>query len=113
MSKCHFTELLHLSIQVHIEGIFCIQESLCDLLQECKGLDIQFHLLSGEPGQNLPKFVKERNFGAVVTDFNPLKISNQWNETVKKKLPSDIPFIQVCLFLNLFEFVTPIPSSHF
>lgn len=63
--------------------------------QECKGLDIQFHLLPGEPGQNLPTFVKEWNFGAIVTDFNPLRISRQWNETVKKMLPSDRPFIQV------------------
>ncbi|KAA0718856.1 Deoxyribodipyrimidine photo-lyase [Triplophysa tibetana] len=70
-------------------------KGLREVAKECKGLDIQFHLLSGEPGQNLPTFVKEWNFGAVVADFNPLKISLHWNETVKKDLPSDIPFIQV------------------
>ncbi|KAI7809299.1 CPD photolyase isoform X1 [Triplophysa rosa] len=70
-------------------------KGLREVAKECKGLDIQFHLLSGEPGQNLPTFVKEWNFGAVVTDFNPLKISLQLNETVKQDLPSDIPFIQV------------------
>lgn len=68
----------------------------CLLLQECKSLDIQFHFLSGEPEQNLPTFVKNWNFGAVVTDFNPLRIPLQWIETVKKHLPSDIPFVQVC-----------------
>ncbi|XP_067309246.1 CPD photolyase [Pseudorasbora parva] len=66
-----------------------------EVAMECKSLDIQFHLLSGEPGENLPTFVKNLNFGAVVTDFNPLRIPLQWIEAVKKHLPSDIPFIQV------------------
>uniref|UniRef100_A0A672PQL4 Deoxyribodipyrimidine photo-lyase n=1 Tax=Sinocyclocheilus grahami TaxID=75366 RepID=A0A672PQL4_SINGR len=44
---------------------------LREVAKECKSLDIQFHLLSGEPGQNL------------------------WIETVKKHLPADVPFIQV------------------
>nr|XP_055058961.1 CPD photolyase [Misgurnus anguillicaudatus] len=70
-------------------------KGLQEVAKECKGLDIQFHLLSGEPGHTLPTFVKKLNFGAVVTDFNPIRISLQWNETVKKDLPSDIPFIQV------------------
>ncbi len=62
----------------------------------CKSLYIQFHLLSGDPGQKLPSFVKNCKFGAVVTDFNPLRIPLQWIETVKKHVPSDVPFIQVC-----------------
>uniref|UniRef100_A0A8C1MSR2 Deoxyribodipyrimidine photo-lyase n=1 Tax=Cyprinus carpio TaxID=7962 RepID=A0A8C1MSR2_CYPCA len=57
-------------------------------LQECKSLDIQFHLLSGEPGQTLPSFVRNWKFGAVVTDFNPLRIPLQWIETIKKHLMS-------------------------
>ncbi|XP_073704846.1 CPD photolyase isoform X2 [Garra rufa] len=70
-------------------------KGLREVAKECKSLDIQFHLLSGEPAQNLPSFVKNWKFGAVVTDFNPLRIPLQWIETVKKHLPSDIPFIQV------------------
>ncbi|XP_056329368.1 CPD photolyase [Danio aesculapii] len=70
-------------------------KGLQEVVKECKSLDIEFHLLSGEPGQNLPAFVKSWNFGAVVTDFNPLRISLQWIDTVKKHLHSDIPFIQV------------------
>lgn len=70
-------------------------KGLREVAKECKSLDIQFHLLSGEPGQNLPSFVKKWKFGAVVTDFNPLRIPRQWIETVKKQLPADVPFIQV------------------
>ncbi|KAI2667228.1 Deoxyribodipyrimidine photo-lyase [Labeo rohita] len=70
-------------------------KGLREVAKECKSLDIQFHLLSGEPGQKLPGFVKDWKFGAVVTDFNPLRIPLQWIETVKKHLLSDIPFIQV------------------
>ncbi|KTG31382.1 hypothetical protein cypCar_00005561 [Cyprinus carpio] len=69
-------------------------KGLREVAKECKSLDIQFHLLSGEPGQNLPSFVKKWKFGAVVTDFNPLRIPRQWIETVKKQLPADVPFIQ-------------------
>ncbi|TRY53952.1 hypothetical protein DNTS_029799 [Danionella cerebrum] len=39
--------------------------------------------------------VSKGNFGAVVTDFNPLRIPLQWIEAVRKQLPNDIPFIQV------------------
>uniref|UniRef100_A0A671KMA5 Deoxyribodipyrimidine photo-lyase n=1 Tax=Sinocyclocheilus anshuiensis TaxID=1608454 RepID=A0A671KMA5_9TELE len=70
-------------------------KGLREVAKECNSLDIKFHLLSGEPGQNLASFVKKWKFGAVVTDFNPLRIPLQWIETVKKHLPADVPFIQV------------------
>ena len=69
--------------------------------QECKSLDIQFHLLRGEPELTLPGFVKSWNVGAVVTDFNPLRLPLQWTEKVKKELPDDIPFMQVCPSVSL------------
>lgn len=65
------------------------------LKQECKNLDIQFHLLHGSAGQVLPGFVSDRSLGAVVTDFSPLREPLQCMEDVKKKLSKDIPFIQV------------------
>ncbi|XP_043073832.1 CPD photolyase [Puntigrus tetrazona] len=70
-------------------------KGLREVEKECKSLDIQFHLLPGEPGQKLPSFVKNWKFGAVVADFSPLRIPLQWIETVKKHLPPDVPFIQV------------------
>ncbi|KAI4885502.1 hypothetical protein NFI96_033711, partial [Prochilodus magdalenae] len=68
---------------------------LQEVAKECKSLDIQFHLLRGEPELTLPGFVNKWNIGALVTDFNPLRLPLQWTEKVKKELPTDIPFLQV------------------
>ncbi|XP_072543128.1 CPD photolyase [Salminus brasiliensis] len=68
---------------------------LQEVAKECKSLDIQFHLLRGEPELTLPGFVKSWDMGAVVTDFNPLRLPLQWADNVKKGLPADIPFMQV------------------
>ncbi|KAK5859493.1 hypothetical protein PBY51_021046 [Eleginops maclovinus] len=46
-------------------------------------------------GDVLPGFVSDRDLGAVVTDFSPLRERLQWLEDVKKSLPKDIPLIQV------------------
>lgn len=73
------------------EAYFCS----APIKQECKTLDIQFHLLHGSAGQVLPGFVSDRSLGAVVTDFSPLREPLQCLEDVKKKLPKDIPLIQV------------------
>ncbi|KAF6720364.1 Deoxyribodipyrimidine photo-lyase [Oryzias melastigma] len=70
-------------------------KGLEEVEKECKHLNIQFHLLRGAAGDVLPDFVTGHNFGAVVTDFSPLREPVQWLEAVKKGLPEDIPFIQV------------------
>lgn len=70
-------------------------KGLKEVAKECKKLDIQFHLLHGPPGDVLPGFVSDRNLGAVVTDFSPLREPLQWLKDVKKKLSKDIPLIQV------------------
>ncbi|XP_041659813.1 CPD photolyase [Cheilinus undulatus] len=68
---------------------------LREVAKKCKNLDIQFHLLHGSAGEVLPGFVSDHGLGAVVTDFSPLREQLQWLEDVKKKLPKDIPLIQV------------------
>uniref|UniRef100_A0A8D3A8L4 Deoxyribodipyrimidine photo-lyase n=1 Tax=Scophthalmus maximus TaxID=52904 RepID=A0A8D3A8L4_SCOMX len=70
-------------------------KGLEEVAEECKALDIQFHLLHGSAGEVLPGFVADRSLGAVVTDFSPLKEPLQWLEDVKKALPNHIPLIQV------------------
>ncbi|XP_063074810.1 CPD photolyase [Engraulis encrasicolus] len=70
-------------------------KGLQEVAKECKVLDIQFHLLSGFPGETLPGFIKEWNMGAVVTDFWPLRDPTQWVDDVKKAISPDIPLIQV------------------
>ncbi|XP_044074459.1 CPD photolyase isoform X2 [Siniperca chuatsi] len=70
-------------------------KGLEEVAKECKTLDIQFHLLHGSAGEVLPGFVSDRCLGAVVTDFSPLREPLKWLEDVKKRLPKDIPLIQV------------------
>ncbi|XP_056149481.1 CPD photolyase [Lampris incognitus] len=70
-------------------------KGLEEVAKECQALDIQFHLLHGAAGEVLPGFVSDQGFGAVVTDFSPLREPLQSLEDVKKKLAADIPFIQV------------------
>ncbi|KAM6989979.1 CPD photolyase [Tautogolabrus adspersus] len=70
-------------------------KGLKEVAKECKTLDIQFHLLHGSAGEVLPDFVSDRGLGAVVTDFCPLREQMQWLEDVKKRLPKDIPLLQV------------------
>ncbi|XP_034469213.1 deoxyribodipyrimidine photo-lyase isoform X1 [Hippoglossus hippoglossus] len=70
-------------------------KGLKEVAEECKALDIQFHLLHGSAGDVLPGFVSDHNLGAVVTDFYPLREPLQWLEDVKEKLPEDILLKQV------------------
>uniref|UniRef100_UPI0037E797BD CPD photolyase n=1 Tax=Semicossyphus pulcher TaxID=241346 RepID=UPI0037E797BD len=84
--KSELSTLRHYSFMV---------KGLKEVSKECETLDIQFHLLRGSAGEVLPGFVSDRGMGAVVTDFSPLREPLQWLEDVKKKLPKDIPFIQV------------------
>ncbi|KAK2582266.1 hypothetical protein KPH14_004612 [Odynerus spinipes] len=68
---------------------------LMEVEKECKDLNINFHLLHGEPSTLVPNFVKNHNMGAVVTDFFPLRLPMAWVEGVKNKLPDGVPMCQV------------------
>ena len=69
--------------------------NISSLKQECKDLDIPFHLMYGLAKDNIPKFTKDHSIGGVVTDFSPLRVPLSWMEDVKKELPEEIPFCQV------------------
>ncbi|XP_078058159.1 deoxyribodipyrimidine photo-lyase-like isoform X2 [Mustelus asterias] len=68
---------------------------LQEVAEECKQLNISFHLLVGLAKDVLPEFVKENNIGGVVTDFSPLRPPLQWVENVRQNLPEDLQFVQV------------------
>ena len=71
--------------------------------QECRDLDIGFHLLLGLAKDNIPKFVTDHKIGGVVTDFSPLRVPRSWVEDVKKELSKEVPFCQVRLHLVLIQ----------
>ena len=61
--------------------------------RELQAFGIPFVVLRGEPSATLPHFSSEIRAGAVVTDFDPLKIKQAWQREVGFKL--SIPLIEV------------------
>lgn len=70
-------------------------DGLKEVESECKDLNINFFLLAGDAGAQIPKFVKEHKIGAVVCDHSPLRVPKKWVDDVKKNLPKDVPLCQV------------------
>lgn len=57
-------------------------EGLRAVARDLARLRIQFILLRGDPARELPALVAGCGAGLVVTDFNPLRISRQWEQAV-------------------------------
>lgn len=70
-------------------------KGLQEIEEECKRLNVSFHLFYGNGGAEVPKFVRAHSMGAIVCDFCPLRVPLQWIEQLKKDTPTDIPIIQV------------------
>ena len=56
-----------------------------------KALNISFHVLIGDPAETVPAFAG--NAGAVVCDFDPLKIKREWKDKAAERL--NIPLYEV------------------
>lgn len=52
--------------------------------------DIPFYLLLGTPEKVIPKFVKEHSVTKIVTDFNPLKIVEQFKTAVTENVNASV-----------------------
>ncbi|KAL4716848.1 hypothetical protein ACJJTC_012659 [Scirpophaga incertulas] len=105
-----FAQKLAIKNQVPLHVCFCLIAKYLDasvrqfhflikglekVSTECKKLNISFHLLEGSGAEALPQWVIDHNIGAVVCDFNPLRVPLGWLEGCKKKLKKDVPLIQV------------------
>ncbi|XP_039225873.1 deoxyribodipyrimidine photo-lyase-like [Crotalus tigris] len=66
-----------------------------EVAEECRMLNIPFHLLTGFAKDRVPHFVTQHGIGGVVTDFSPLRVPLQWVRDVQEQLPSDVPLAQV------------------
>jgi len=55
--------------------------------------DIPMFVLTGEAPQVLPGFIRKSGAGAVVTDFDPLRIKRRWKEEVMGG--TEVPFYEV------------------
>jgi deoxyribodipyrimidine photo-lyase len=69
-----------------LKGIKEVEETL-------KELNIPFILVIGDSAENIPRFVKEYKISLLITDFNPLRIKQNWNKKVSKEI--SIPFFEV------------------
>jgi len=56
-------------------------------------LSIPFFLVSGEPGREVPRFVREHEVCFLVTDFDPLRVKGEWKGRVAAGV--DLPIYEV------------------
>jgi deoxyribodipyrimidine photo-lyase len=61
--------------------------------QQLNSLNIPFYLLKGNPEQTIPRFMEEAQGGLLITDFNPLRIKKDWEESIVEKIKTS--FFQV------------------
>lgn len=68
-------------------------KGLEEVESELKEYNISFHLLLGEPDEEVERFSRKHGISAVITDFSPLRIGRKW----RKKLAAEInvPLIEV------------------
>ena len=69
-----------------IEGLKKLEEGL-------RELNVPFLLLPGDPVQEIPRIIDEEEIGYLVTDFSPLRIKQDWENGLRKKI--EIPFESV------------------
>ena len=62
-------------------------KGLEEVESELQKLAIPFHLLLGNPPEEVARFAKKIKAGAVVTEFDPLRIKKEWHEKTAKLLP--------------------------
>lgn len=73
-----------------------ILAGLEEVYEECKELNIGFHLVAGQPADELsPAFLARHAIGLVVADFSPLRFHREWVEAVQKGLPDNVSLHQV------------------
>lgn len=87
--------LLPKFLDANLRHYHFLVKGLQEIEEECQKLNITFHLFYGNGGEEVPKFVKQHNLGAVVCDLSPLRVPMQWVENLKKETPKDVPVIQV------------------
>ena len=59
-------------------------EGLKQVEKELAKFNIPFYLLRGKPEETIPKFIKQKNIGVLVSDFDPLRIKRTWKRNKTK-----------------------------
>jgi deoxyribodipyrimidine photo-lyase len=66
---------------------------LREVSQVLRDKNIGFALIAGRPEQQIPAFINNCGAGALVTDFDPLRIKREWKAGVAKAIT--VPFYEV------------------
>jgi deoxyribodipyrimidine photo-lyase len=82
----HFLQATYRHYDFMLRGL---QETAARLAQH----NIPFFLLQGEPAETVPAFLNRCRAGALVTDFDPLRLKRQWQDQVLKRI--QIPCLAV------------------
>jgi deoxyribodipyrimidine photo-lyase len=103
-----FAQEMALKNQEPLAVIFCLVPSflnatlrhysfmltgLREIEDSLKQKNMPFFLLSGSPEDQVPAFAVRYSVGAIVTDFDPLRIKSAWKKAVARKI--DVPLYEV------------------
>jgi deoxyribodipyrimidine photo-lyase len=103
-----FAQEMALKNQEPLAVIFCLVPSflnatlrhysfmltgLREMEDRLKQKNMPFFLLSGSPEDQVPAFAVRYSVGAIVTDFDPLRIKSAWKKSVARKI--DVPLYEV------------------
>lgn len=66
---------------------------LAEVAQELQRHRIPFYLIKGAPEDEIPRWVKAREIGLLVADFDPLRLKRTWKDAVGNHLA--IPLLEV------------------
>ncbi|MCX7770172.1 MAG: deoxyribodipyrimidine photo-lyase [Proteobacteria bacterium] len=58
-----------------------------------KEKNIPFHIILGDPSEEIPEFISKIKASILISDFDPLKIKRHWKKEIAKKIA--IPFHEV------------------
>ncbi len=65
-------------------------DGLKEVEKDLKKKNIPFILLTGDPVENIPEIINKNKTSILITDFNPLKISQQWLRDITNKIDINI-----------------------
>jgi deoxyribodipyrimidine photo-lyase len=103
-----FSQELAIERKAPLAVLFCLVPSFLDAairqygfmlkgLKEVEtrmaALGIPFFLLTGEPRAEIPRFAAEHGIGTLITDFDPLRIKQEWKAQVAARLA--VPLYEV------------------
>lgn len=74
-------------------------KGLQEIEQSFRDLNIPFHLLMGDPVDNIFQFLCDQNAMLLVSDFSPMRVPIAWGNTLAQRLDNystkKIPYVQI------------------